>query len=174
MRWRAAGGGFFVWRCKAEGGGKKPAQDVAGTRSRACAARSSLGQTKSIGSRWGWLSQNTSGNDDIRIPASASPPTRQHRSVHPLPPCLRHRIRGPRTSMEIGPAAVPLLGGSSGRASCRPKAQTPTRSCRANRASRPRRRTPSRLRIVWGEAFVSFRAGLHQDLRRGSAAGGAG
>ena len=100
----------------------------------------------------------------MRIPASASPRTRQHRSVHPLPPCLRHRVRCPRTPMEIGPAAVPPAGGSSGRPSwlSSPKAQTPTRSWRANRASRPRCRTSSRLRIVWGEILVSFRARPHQ------------
>lgn len=48
-KWKAAGDGFFVSRCKAEGGGKKPPQDVAGIRSRGRAAPSSFGQTKPIG-----------------------------------------------------------------------------------------------------------------------------
>jgi len=46
--WRAAGDSFFGSRCKAEGGGKKLATDVAGLRSRRRPSSPVFGQTKPI------------------------------------------------------------------------------------------------------------------------------
>ena len=47
-KWQAAGDSFFASRCKAEGGGKKLATDVAGIRSRRRASSPVFGQTKPI------------------------------------------------------------------------------------------------------------------------------
>jgi len=56
--WRAAGDSFFASRCKAEGGGKKLAADVAGSRARRRLRRRSSVRPDQSRPRWGWFAQS--------------------------------------------------------------------------------------------------------------------
>lgn len=57
-KWRAAGDSFFASRCKAEGGGKKLAADVAGSRARRRLHRRSSVRPDQSRPRWGWFAQS--------------------------------------------------------------------------------------------------------------------